>query len=116
MKPQDYKAAWAYVTIKVIDPATGVSTVMGLNEGGHVPPSADPEDVKRLVAKGALKPVDMTEPPSKAEAKPEPKFEAKPATEPSSEKADDKTAPAKAPAKATEKAADKAQAKSGNGS
>jgi len=49
-----YRTAWPHVTVKVMDEATGKPTVAAFGAGVIVPLSADPDDVKRLLAKGAL--------------------------------------------------------------
>lgn len=96
-KQKQWRAAWPHVTVRIIDETTGAPTVVAFGEGGILPPSADPEDVKRLAAKGALVEVESTEPakpqPEPAKAKTEPKVETKadaktePKTEPKSAKA-----------------------------
>lgn len=79
MSTLTYRVAWPYANVRIIDPATGTTTVIGLAKGGHVPPSADPQDVKRLVAKGALEAVEAAPVPA-PEPAPEPakKITAKP--------------------------------------
>jgi hypothetical protein len=54
-----HRVVWAYVTLKVLDDASGKPTIRGLSEGGITPPSADPADIKRLAAKGALEPLEV---------------------------------------------------------
>ena len=49
-----YRTAWPHVTVKIMDEATGKPTVAAFGAGVIVPLSADPDDVKRLTAKGAL--------------------------------------------------------------
>lgn len=60
-KQKVYQAAWPHVLVKIIDEASGQPTVIAFAEGGTIPPSADPEDVKRLVVKGALVEVEAAE-------------------------------------------------------
>jgi hypothetical protein len=48
------RTAWPHVTIKVMDEASGKKTVAAFGMDVIVPLSADPDDVKRLLAKGAL--------------------------------------------------------------
>lgn len=71
-----HRVAWPYANVRIIDPATGTTTVVGLVKDQPVPSIADPEDVKRLVTKGALVPFDPVAAPAPA---PEPAAEAKPA-------------------------------------
>lgn len=51
---QQYQVVWAYASVRVIDGATGQPTIRGFAEGGVLPPTADPADVKRLLGKGAI--------------------------------------------------------------
>ena len=73
-----YRTAWPHVTIKIADPASGKKTVAALGMDVIVPSSADPEDVQRLLAKGALvAEADPSEPEPKPQLEPEPKAEPK---------------------------------------
>lgn len=75
MSVQTYRVAWPYANVRIIDPATGSPTVAGLTKDTPVPAAADPADVKRLVAKGALVAVGRPKP--------------EPESEPAKEKADE---------------------------
>jgi hypothetical protein len=70
-KQKVWRAAWPHVTVRILDETTGQPTVVAFNDGGILPPSADPEDVKRLAAKGALVEVEPDE-PAKPAREPEP--------------------------------------------
>jgi len=62
-----YRTAWPHVTVRIMDEPTGKKTVVAFGMDVIIPLSADPDDVKRLVAKGAL--VAETDPAEeKAEA------------------------------------------------
>jgi hypothetical protein len=83
--PRRARVTVAYATCKVVDPATGTTTVLGFYQGAPLPPNADPENVKSLVRRQYAEWMD--EPAPEPEREPE-----KPA--------DDKAEPKKAaPAK-----------------
>jgi colicin import membrane protein len=49
-----YRTAWPHVTVRIMDETRGKKTVVAFGMDVIVPLSADPDDVKRLLAKGAL--------------------------------------------------------------
>lgn len=87
MSARSYRVAWPYANVRVKDPSTGSMTVVGLAKDTHLPPTADPDDVVRLLAKGAITTVEQPGPEPKPQLDPEPK-------------ADPKAEPKKAPVKA----------------
>ncbi len=102
MSEPRYQVAWPYLTVKILDGATGATTVVGYTEGGILPPTADAEDVKRLVAKGALREIPASENQQlAAEPKPTPKTgeSSQPAALPGT--ADAPAKPAQPPAQAS---------------
>lgn len=97
-KQKVYRAAWPHVTVGILDEA-GSRTVVAFADGGILPPNADPEDVKRLVTKGALVEVEPAEAEPKAK-EPEPaKPEPDPVTARASFREPEPATPAKVPAK-----------------
>lgn len=66
-----HQVVWPYATVKLIDAATGQSTVRGFAEGSVLPPNADAEDVRRLVAKGAVVSTAPTRPSPEPTTAPE---------------------------------------------
>jgi hypothetical protein len=57
-----FRTAWPHVTVKIMDEATGKPTIAAFGMDVIVPLSADPDDVKRLAAKGAIVAVEQPEP------------------------------------------------------
>lgn len=105
-KQKIWRAAWPHVTVGIIDEASGRRTVVAFGEGGVLPPQADPSDVERLAAKGALVEVEdapKAKPETKGAPKPETKAETKAVASKPAEHEPVKPEPAKAPAKPASK-------------
>lgn len=77
-----YQVVWPYATVKLIDGATGQPTFRGFNEGSVLPLTADANDVKRLVGKGAVAALGEQAPPAVVLPDPEPDVEPAPDVKP----------------------------------
>lgn len=79
---RQYQVVWSYCTVKVVDAATGSLTIVGLGKDAILPPTANPDDVKRLLGKGAIVELGPPEPAAPAEPVKQPAPEVKPEVKP----------------------------------